>query len=144
MRNGKQLLLDSREFAHEHRLMSWWCLLSTLAVFAALEAVVVMGEPLWLRLVASALAGLTIVRLFILYHDYQHGAILKKSRIAWAVMSVYGLLTVNPPSIWRRSHDHHHKHNSKLFGASIGSFPVMTVKAYAAASRKERLAYLAT
>lgn len=144
MRDGKQLLLETRPYAREHRPTSWWCLLSTLLLFAALEAVVVIAEPLWLRLTASVLAGLLIVRLFIVYHDFQHGTILKGSRVARAIMLVYGLLTLNPPSIWRRSHDHHHRHNAKLFGASVGSFPIMSIDAYRAATPRQRLAYLTT
>lgn len=144
MRDGKQLLLDSRQYASEHRPTSWWCLLSTLAVFVLLEAVVVFAGPMPVRIIASIAAGLVFIRLFILYHDYEHGTILRKSRFTWAVMSLYGLFTLNPPSIWRRSHDHHHRHNAKLFGASIGSFPIMTVAAYQAATPRQRLAYRMT
>jgi len=142
---NKQLLLDSRAYACERPLTSWWALLSTLGLFVGLQAVAAVdGFPLFVRLAASIIAGLTIVRLFILYHDHQHGTILKKSRLVRAFMLLYGLLTLNPPSIWKRSHDHHHRHNSKLMGASIGSFPVMTVSRYRTATRGERLAYAAT
>jgi len=144
MRDGKQLLLDSRPFAREHRLTSWWCLLSTLAVFAGLHAVIVLAEPFWLRLAASVVAGLTMIRLFVIYHDYEHGTILKKSPVAAVIMTAWGLLTLNAPSIWRRSHDHHHKHNSKMYGASIGSFPMMTADQYRAATPGQRRLYGAT
>ncbi len=144
MRTSRQLLLDSRAFAKEHRLTSWWVLLSTLVAFIAAEVIAASDLSLWARIPASIIAGLLIVRLFILYHDYEHGTILKKSRFAWAFMKLYGLLTLNPPSIWKRSHDHHHKHNAKLFGASIGSFPVMTVEAYMKATPWQRFAYAMT
>jgi omega-6 fatty acid desaturase (delta-12 desaturase) len=48
---------------------------------------------------------------------------------------------MNPPSVWKRSHDHHHRHNSRDFSPNIGSFPLMTVADYAAASFAGRLAY---
>ena len=41
-------------------------------------------------------------------------------------MRVFGILTLSPSSIWRSSHNYHHKHNSKLRSAHIGSFPIMT------------------
>jgi len=35
-------------------------------------------------------------------------------------------LILAPASIWKRSHDYHHQHNSKLFSADIGSYPIVT------------------
>ena len=83
-----------------------------------------------------------LVRLFIIYHDYQHGTILKGSPVAAAVMTVYGLATMNPKSIWNRSHNHHHKNNAKIYGADIGSYPIMTdrrVRCAASARRPDPL-----
>lgn len=56
-------------------------------------------------------------------------------------MFVFGLVTLSPPSVWKRSHNHHHKNNAKLYGASIGSYPVMTTKDYAEAPFFRRLQY---
>lgn len=137
----RQLLIDSRQFASEQRLTSWWHLGSTLAVLAVTASVAAAAEPMWLRLLGSLLTGLTLVRVFIVYHDYQHQAMFKDSRLASAILSLYGYVMLTPPSVWKRSHDHHHRHNSKLFGASIGSFPIMTTDNYQAASARERLEY---
>ena len=143
MRTGKELLIASKEFASEFRWLSWWHLWSTLAALASSIAVAASDLPWGLRAVASVLAGLVGVRLFIIYHDYQHGAILRDSRVAGAVMNLTGLLMLNPRSVWNRSHDHHHKNNSKTFGASIGSYPIMTQETYATASPAERFTYAA-
>jgi omega-6 fatty acid desaturase (delta-12 desaturase) len=79
--------------------------------------------------------------MFILYHDYQHQSFLKGSPVAGTALSLYGYLLLTPPSVWKRSHDHHHRNNSKLFGASIGSFPLMTTANYHSATWSERLEY---
>ena len=50
---------------------------------------------------------------------------------------------ITPPNIWKRSHDHHHNHNAKLFSASIGSFPIMTRQKFMEATKNERMVYLA-
>lgn len=143
MREPRQLLLDTREFAKEKRLTSWWVLLSGLALWAALTVVCCMDSLGWpIRLVASVFSGLTLVRVFIVYHDYAHQTILKGSKVAQAIMTVYGMLSLNPPTIWTRSHNHHHKNNAKIFGAQIGSFPVMTTGAWERANSKQRLAYV--
>lgn len=141
MRSEKELLVASKEFASEFRWLSWWHLWSTLGVLICLVAIAVSNLPWGLRLAASVVAGLVGVRLFIIYHDYQHGAILGDSWMANFVMTLYGVIALNPPSVWNRSHDHHHKHNSKTFGANIGSYPIMTTHAYASASSAERFAY---
>ena len=116
-------------------------LVSTVLLYVAVTSVAFFAFPITVRAIASVISGLLLVRLFILYHDAEHGAILHRSRWGAAFMTAYGLLTLNPPSIWNRSHDHHHKNNSKMFGAGIGSYPVMTTTGYAQASRGEKLAY---
>ncbi len=137
----RQLLIDSRRYASEQLGRSWWHFGTTLVAVAVSALVAGLAEPTWLRLLASLMTGLTLVRFFIVYHDFQHQAMFKNSRLAHVMLSIYGYVMLTPPSVWKRSHDHHHRHNSKLFGASIGSFPIMTTETYAAASTRERLEY---
>lgn len=141
MREAKELLVATKKYADEIRWLSWWHLISTFALFGALIVVVCLPLAWPLRVSASVIAGLVFVRMFVIYHDHQHRAILRDSKLASAIMYVYGVLGLNPPSIWKRSHDHHHRNNSKTFGANIGSFPIMTTEAYAQATRRERLGY---
>lgn len=141
MRTHKELLIATRAFAREDRALSWWHVLSTLAVAGLLLAVICSEWSLFLRVPASITLGLVIVRLFVLYHDHQHGAILADSRVADWLMRGFGLLILSPSSGWTRSHDHHHTHNSKLSGPNVGSFPLMTVEEYRGASRLERIGY---
>jgi omega-6 fatty acid desaturase (delta-12 desaturase) len=82
-----------------------------------------------------------MVRLFTIYHDYQHGAILRGSALANGLLSACGLLLLTPPSIWRRTHQHHHSHNGRVQAAGIGSFPVMTTRDFARAPWWRRFAY---
>lgn len=143
MRTGKELLIESRRFAKEKRWLSWLHLLSTLALLIVLIGLAASPLSLAVRLLAGTLGGLVCVRMFIIFHDFQHGAILKRSRLAGGILWVYGILTLNPPSVWNRSHNHHHKHNSRSFGINAGSFPVMTTESYQAATAQERRRYLA-
>jgi acyl-lipid omega-6 desaturase (Delta-12 desaturase) len=91
----------------------------------------------------SVLAGLTLVRLFIFYHDFLHGAIFQDSPFMKWVMWTFGILILNPPNIWKRSHNYHHQKNAQIATASIGSFPVMTISQYENATRFEKLGYRA-
>jgi omega-6 fatty acid desaturase (delta-12 desaturase) len=143
-RTSIDLLRATKAFAVERRGRSWFDLVSTLLLLAGLVAFTLLDVPLYGQAGAGFLAGLVAVRLFVIYHDVQHGAILRRSRVAHALMRLYGVLTLNPPSPWNRSHNYHHANNSTTPGASFGSFPVMTVEAYRKAGRWERFGYLAS
>ncbi len=144
-RAGAQLLMATKVFASEVRWRSWWHMWTTMAVLVCACVGTVLPMIPWIpRAIISCLAGLTMVRMFIIYHDYQHGTILRRSRLAQWILNTYGILIMSPPSSWKPSHNHHHKNNAKLFGAFIGSYPVMTTEAYAKATRRERFVYAVT
>jgi omega-6 fatty acid desaturase (delta-12 desaturase) len=144
MRTAKEILIASKQYAHEHRLLSWWHLGSTIAVYVALILLACLDLSSPARILASLLAGLVQVRLFVLYHDFQHRAILSGSRVAAAFMHAFGIYSLSPPSYWNYSHNHHHKNNAKQFGVAIGSFDVMTTEDFAKAPRGTRCLYIAS
>src|SRR5437870_4528116 len=100
MRTASELVRATKPFARELRWLSWWHFWSTLVALASLLALACLDMPWWGRLPVSLLAGLTMVRMFIIYHDYQHGTILGNSPLAAAVLEVYGLLLLTPRSAW--------------------------------------------
>lgn len=137
------MILATKPFAKEIRSKSWWYTLTTLALSVLALCGTVLLPWLGARILCSLVAGLLLVRMFVIYHDHQHHTILHKSVLADIIMTVFGIYMLAPTSIWKRSHDHHHKHNSKLFSASIGSFPIATRQKYLNMSAGERLGYLA-
>jgi len=141
---GKQLILATKPFAKEIRSRSWMVTITTFSLLVACLAGTVLLPWLALRVLSSVLAGLLLIRAFIIYHDHQHHSILTKSVAADILMTVFGMYMLSPTSIWKRSHDHHHNHNSKLFSASIGSYPIVTRKKFLTLSAGEKFAYLAT
>lgn len=143
MRTGKELILATREYASDSSARSWWVILSTGAAYVAAMAAALLFPLWWLQVGASILAGLLFIRMFVIYHDHQHHAILPKSKLAAAIMRAWGVYAMTPSSIWRHSHNHHHNHNSKIRSAHIGSFPVMTSERYRNSSKPERAKYLA-
>ena len=142
MRTGQELIVATKRYAEDFTAKSWWCILSTaLLVLIALAGTHWNIHPIG-KGVCSVLSGLLILRLFVIYHDQQHHAILPKSRLAEILMRGVGILALSPSSIWRSSHNHHHNHNSKLRGSHIGSFPIMTRNQYLKSSTSTRLKYL--
>lgn len=139
---SEPLFLRTKAFARDHPLTSWWCIISTTLLLASALTGTLFSLPLLVRIPCCGLAALLIVRLFVIYHDQQHRAILPKSRLADLYMRLYGMLILCPSSIWRSSHDYHHAHNSKLRSTYIGSFPIMTREQYSNSPLSERLGYL--
>ena len=140
---GKQLILATKPFAKENRSRSWLYTLSTLTFILLTFSGIYFVPYLGVKIILSLLAGLLLVRMFVIYHDHQHHTILLKSSIANFIMTAFGIYMLAPTSIWKRSHDHHHNHNSKLFSASIGSFPIATRQKFSGMSSKEKTTYLA-
>jgi acyl-lipid omega-6 desaturase (Delta-12 desaturase) len=133
----------THEFAVESRARSWWCVASTyLALAASLTAAAV--APWWTaRLAASLLGALLLVRAFVLFHDYMHGSILKRSNLARAIFYLHALLSLSPPRSWRASHNYHHANVGRLEAEDAGSFPLMSVAEWRRASPWRRFAYRA-
>ncbi|HEY3900926.1 MAG TPA: fatty acid desaturase [Chthoniobacter sp.] len=121
---------------------SWWHVISTTLLTAVSLAGTHWNLNLAGKAACSVLSGLLLLRLFVIYHDYQHHAILSRSWIAKVFMRCFGILALSPSSIWRSSHNHHHSHNSKLRGSHIGSFPIMTKSQYLRSSASVRFQYL--
>jgi omega-6 fatty acid desaturase (delta-12 desaturase) len=152
-RDGKTLLAAAKEFQKEDRARSWFHFFETFGVFFALQAVTALaptmmrdaGIPFWwaAALVAALVQGLVIVRVFILYHDYMHLAILRNSAFAKWVMYAYGVYVLTPPNVWRQSHNYHHAHTAKIVGSHVGSYMMVTTKMWEAMTPTQRLVYKA-
>jgi len=141
IRMGRELLKATMPFAVESVAESWWHVGSTFSLMVALLAGAGMVPGWPLRLVLSILGGLVMVRGFITYHDFMHGAILRHSRLARLIFEVYAAFALTPPRSWRKSHNYHHGHLGQIENSRIGSFPVMTTQMWHAASTAERARY---
>jgi len=128
-------------FAHGSAARSWWHVGSTFVLLAGILTAAAL-VPWWpVRAVLSVLAAMVMVRAFILYHDFQHGAILPGSRLARAIFSVYGALNLTPPRSWRASHNFHHANVGRIAASDVGSFELMTTEMWDRASPLERFRY---
>lgn len=137
----QELIQATRKYTQEdlaHSIFLFW---TTVLVWLAALGLTMAPLHWALRSLGSLVAGLTMVRLFIFYHDYQHEAIFRNSPFMKWVMQAYGILILNPPSIWKRSHNYHHQNNAQMVTASIGSFPVLTIAQYETATWYQKAAY---
>jgi omega-6 fatty acid desaturase (delta-12 desaturase) len=143
MLQGKELILATKPYAREDRFLSWYYSLSTFGLMILGFACTFFLPWIWLRLLFSVLTGFVVVRMFVIYHDHQHHSILNNSVLADILFGAFGIFILAPSSIWKRSHDYHHANNSKLYSASIGSYPIMTKQRYLHSTPSERKIYLA-
>lgn len=142
MRTGKELIVASKVFTKENRLRSWYeTLLTVFLMIVALSAAFI---PMHVaaRVGLSVFTALLYVRMFTIYHDYQHHAILQHSVLASWLMKAFGIFILAPQTIWKRTHDHHHHHNSKLTTAAIGSYPTLSVTQYLKLTKEQQRLYL--
>jgi omega-6 fatty acid desaturase (delta-12 desaturase) len=144
MLTGKELILATKPFAKEIRWRSWYYTLTTLfLLIASIWCTINPNNSLVVKILCSLFTAMLLSRFFIIFHDYQHHTILRKSVLADVIFTIFGIYMITPPNIWKRSHDHHHNHNAKLFSASIGSFPIMTKQKFLEATKSEKFTYLA-
>lgn len=139
-RSGNALVRASREFAEEDVPRSARATLSTMAIIGLLWSVHAL-LPTWAKPLSGLVLGLTLVRGFVLFHDYEHGAILRGQAWAKPVYDAFGLLVLTPPKVWRDTHNYHHAHNAKLVGSHIGSYPTLSVAIWSKLSRGDQRAY---
>lgn len=140
-RRGPELIRATKPYSEEDLRTTWRLFITTCAV-AAVCFWAAAWEPAGpFRYVGAVILGLTNVRLFIFYHDAMHGAIFRRSRLGKLLMKAYGLMILVPDRVWKDSHNYHHAHNAKIIGASIGSYPVLTVRMWRRASGFQRFMY---
>ncbi len=140
-RTEKELIAASREYLAEDKLKSWSLFLTTLLVFSLLLALTARATTWPVKLAGSVLAGLTIVRLFIFFHDYLHNAIFRGSNVAKAFFWVFGLYVMATSKAWRESHNYHHQHTAKIIGSHVGSYAMVSVGIWKSMSPAQQRMY---
>lgn len=142
-RTGSTLVRATFPYMEEDLGKTWRLLLSTLAVLTVFQVLALSDFlPMPIRIAGGVLSALTWVRAFIFFHDTRHGALFKESPLGLALCDLVGVLTLSPPSVWKETHDYHHRNNAKIVGASIGSYPVATVRMWRRMSQGQRATYL--
>jgi len=95
----------------------------------------------WLTVPLAVIAGLFLVRIFIIFHDCGHGSYFRSRRANDVVGFIAGVLTFTPYYHWRWEHAIHHGTVGHLDKRGTGDVWTMTVQEYLEASRWKRFAY---
>lgn len=144
MRSGKELIKASLPFAKEDKSKSWYYTITTTLLLCFAFVGTFNPFHISLQIISSIVFGLLMVKFFILYHDYNHFAILKNSTAGKVVMNLFGIFILVPITIWKRTHDYHHINNSKLSNNGVGSYPLLEKSDFYKLSKKKKFVYLAS
>ncbi|MGJ8639342.1 MAG: fatty acid desaturase [Opitutaceae bacterium] len=94
-----------------------------------------------LTLALAVLAGLFLVRIFIIFHDCGHGSFFASKKANDILGFISGLCTLTPYRHWRWQHAVHHGCSGNLDERGIGDVWTMTVAEYKASPWYTRLQY---
>jgi omega-6 fatty acid desaturase (delta-12 desaturase) len=120
-----------------------WQLTNTLGPYALLWYLMYRSLEVswWLTVPLAILAGVFLVRVFIIFHDCGHGSFFKSRAANDIVGFITGMLTFTPYYHWRWEHAIHHASAGHLDKRGTGDVWTMTVQEYLESSRLKRFAY---
>jgi omega-6 fatty acid desaturase (delta-12 desaturase) len=89
----------------------------------------------------SILAGMFMVRIFIIQHDCGHQSFFKSKRANNWLGFICGVMTFTPYAFWRATHAIHHATSGDLDYRGIGDIETKTLAEYEALGPLQRLGY---
>lgn len=98
-------------------------------------------DNLIFRLVLSFFIAALFSRMFNVYHDTCHRAMLRDQPLKRRMMIVYGYLVLTPPRVWHPEHTAHHRETGVYDEPVPGEFPLWSRQRYESATRLQRLNY---
>ncbi|QDH34196.1 fatty acid desaturase [Porphyrobacter sp. YT40] len=141
----RKLISALKQFSMPHAGRSIWELASTLVPFVAVIVVMLLAvdRGYYAALLLTPLAGLLLLRTFIIQHDCGHGAFFRKRTGNDWTGRALGVLTFTPYDCWSRSHTLHHANTGNLDARGFGDVDTLTVKEFRALGPIKRLFYRA-
>lgn len=143
MTNLKTLKKEIAPYEKATTKESVWQIINTLGPFFLLWflAYQSLSVSYWLALVPMVFAAGFLTRSFIIFHDCTHFNFFKSRRVNRIVGTMVGVLTLFPFDQWGHEHTVHHATSGNLDKRGTGDIWTLTVKEYAEAPLRLRLAY---
>ena len=119
-----------------------WQIINTLVPYTALLCLMRLCLPDWrLVLPLAMLAGVMLVRVFIIFHDCGHGSFFKSRSANDFFGFITGMLTFTPYHHWSWQHSIHHGSAADLDRRGTGDVWTMTVREYQEATVWKKFSY---
>ncbi|MGF1544217.1 MAG: fatty acid desaturase family protein [Parvularculaceae bacterium] len=132
-----------RPFMAEDEARSARAFWTTWAVTLGGVALAVLVDVLALRILLAPVLGALFARMFVIFHDMDHGAIFRNAPRKRAAMRAFTYAVLSPPSVWKAGHSEHHRETGVFDKFVEGEYPVWSVEKYRAAGPLARFGYRA-
>lgn len=122
---------------------SIWQITNTLVPYISLWIAMwyFSATNLWLSSALAVLAGLLVVRIFIIFHDCGHFAYFKSKRACEIVGYITGIISFSPFYDWGKDHKLHHATSGNLDKRGFGDIWTLTVDEYKELDAKTQKKY---
>lgn len=120
-----------------------WQVANTLIPYAAMWFLMYwsLSVSYWLTLGLAVIAGLLVVRVFIIFHDCGHGSFFKSRKANDILGFITGMITFTPYGHWTWQHSVHHQTSGDLDRRGEGDIWTLTVNEYLSSPRSRRFLY---
>lgn len=127
-----ELRQQAKAFETPSNLRASWQLLNSMILFIGLWTLMhsLLEVSWWLVSLLALLAGVVLIRIFIIFHDCGHGVFFRSMRANHWVGFFCGLLVFTPYRQWHRDHADHHAKTGNLDGRGPGEVWTMTVNEF--------------
>lgn len=138
-----ELRQQVKAFEIPSNLRAGWQLLNSMSSFIALWVLmyILLDVSWWVVSLLALLAGVVLIRIFIIFHDCGHGVFFSSMRANHLVGFFCGLLVFTPYRQWHRDHADHHATTGNLDGRGPGEVWTMTVDEFLEAPRWKQCLY---
>jgi omega-6 fatty acid desaturase (delta-12 desaturase) len=118
-----------RDFEVPDNRKAVWQVVNTFVPFVGLWILIFfsMGVSWWLVSLLAMLAGVLLLRIFVIFHDCGHGVFFSTLRANDLMGFLCGVLVLTPYRQWHRDHADHHAKAGNLDGRGPGEVWTMTV-----------------
>jgi acyl-lipid omega-6 desaturase (Delta-12 desaturase) len=131
------------KYKRSNQFKSCWQIINSLLPFGLLWYLMYLSISwsYWLTLVLAVPTAGFLVRLFIIQHDCGHHSFFESRRANDLLGEFFGIFTLTPYYLWRRSHSRHHASSGDLSHRGHGDVWVLTVEEYLGLSFAGRMRY---
>ncbi len=139
----RALMRDLKAFTTPSTGRSLWELAITLTPFVLTTFAILwaVSAGYWGAVFLTPLAGLLLLRLFVIQHDCGHGSFFDNDAGNDWTGRALGVLTFTPYDCWRKSHAIHHSNTGKLDGRGYGDVDTLTLREFQEMSALGRFGY---
>ena len=124
-------------------LKASWQLINSLGVYILLWVMMyyTVQKSMLLTIGLSILAGMLLIRIFIIFHDCTHGSFFTSPRLNVIFGRIISVFVFTPFEHWKWEHNVHHATSGKLDDRNVGDITTLTVDEYQKASRFKKYLY---